>query len=77
MSGRVTRKNNRRRNTDSICIHEWLILGRLQPGECVHVQHAKEFARLVAEFQLFGPWSGVRELSGCGCEFIALPVVGL
>ena len=66
MSGRVTRKNNRRRNRQALCVHEWLILGNLQPGECDALCHEKEFGRLVAEFQLFGPWDGVRALPGCG-----------
>jgi hypothetical protein len=77
MSGRVTRKNNRRRNIESLCVHEWIILGRKALGECEHLQHEKEFGRLVAEFRLFGPWKGVRVLDGCGCEFLSLPLCAL
>jgi len=77
MTGRVTRKNNRRRNRDAIQVHEWLIMSPMQPGECQAVTHSKEFGRLTAEFQLFGPFDGVRTLPDCGCEFVAVPVVGL
>lgn len=77
MSGRVTRKNNRRRNIESRCVHEWLILGNLEPGECEHLRHEKEFGRLLAEFRLFGPWDGVRVLPECGCEFVAVPLCAL
>lgn len=77
MSGRVTRKNNRRRNIASLCVHEWLVMGNKALGECEHLQHDKEFGRLVAEFRLFGPWKGVRVLPGCGCEFVTLPVCSL
>lgn len=77
MSGRVTRKNNRRRNVASLAVCDWLILGKLQPGECEHVRHDKEFGRLCAEFRLFGPWEGLRTLPECGCEFLCFPVVSL
>jgi hypothetical protein len=77
MSGRVTRKNNRRRNIASLCVHDWLILGDRAVGECEACTHAKEFARLQAEFQLFGPWDGVRVLPDCGCRFVTLPLCAL
>lgn len=77
MPNRVTRRNNRKRNIDSVCVHYWLVLGRKAPGECEHLQHDKEFARLAAEFRLFGPWEGVRVLPGCGCEFVSLPECAL
>lgn len=77
MSGRVTRKNNRRRNMASLCVHDWLVFGNRQPGECEAPTHDKEFARLTAEFRLFGPWEGVRSLPVCGCEFVVLPVCAL
>lgn len=77
MIGRVSRKNNRRRNVASLCVHEWLILGDRAVGECHAPTHAKEFARLQAEFQLFGPWGDVRELPVCGCRFVTLPVCAL
>jgi hypothetical protein len=77
MSGRVTRKNNRRRNLEAVCIHEWLIFGNKQPGECEELTHEKEFGRLLAEFRLFGPWDFVRELPGCGCEFVVMPLCAL
>lgn len=77
MSGRVTRKNNLRRNRSALLVHEWLCLGNLQPGECQALTHEKEFARLTAEFQLFGPWVGVRALPDCGCQFVMLPVCAL
>lgn len=77
MSGRVTRKNNRRRNRECIEVHEWLIMGRKELGECEHLQHDKQFGRLVAEFRLFGPWDGVRSLPGCSCEFVSLPCCAL
>lgn len=73
MSGRVTRRNNRRRNIDAVCVHEWIIAGRKAPGECRDLRHDKEFGRLLAEFRLFGPWKGLRALPGCGCEFVSIP----
>jgi hypothetical protein len=51
----------------------WLVLGNRAPFECVHATHEKEYARLVAEFQLFGPFEGVRSFEQCGCEFICVP----
>jgi hypothetical protein len=77
MPGRVTRKNNRRRNSGAICVHDWLICGDRVPGDCPDLRHEKEFGRLLAEFRLFGPWDGVRVLDGCGCEFVAVPVCAL
>jgi hypothetical protein len=75
--GRVTRKNNRRRNAHGVTVRDWLICGALPLGECKNPKHDREMARLLAEFQLFGPWDGVRELPGCGCEFVAVPGVTL
>lgn len=77
MSGRVTRKQNRRRNIESACVHQWLLLGNKQPGECTHLRHEKEFGRLLAEFRLFGPWEGIRTLADCGCEFVVFPECAL
>lgn len=77
MSGRVTRKNNRRRNRGAMVLHEYLICSNRMPGECVVLTHEKEYGRLIAEFDLLGPWEGVRELPVCGCLFIALPVCAL
>jgi len=77
MSNRVTRRNNLRRNRGAHLVHEWLVLGRLVPGECKCLTHEKEFGRLLAEFRLFGPWRGVRVLPVCGCEFVAMPVDSL
>lgn len=74
MTGRVTRKNNRRRNRGAVCVHEWLIYGDKMPGECRALTHEKEIGRLLAEFRLFGPWDGVRALPACGCLFVSLPV---
>jgi len=77
MSGRVTRKNNLRRNRGALLVHQWLLFSNLQPGECQVLTHEKEFGRLTAEFQLFGPWDGPRALPGCGCQFIVVPVASL
>lgn len=73
MTGRVTRKANRRRNIDAVVVHDWIIAGEKLPGACRDVRHDKEFGRLLAEFRLFGPWEGGRVLAGCGCEFFAIP----
>jgi hypothetical protein len=77
MTGRVTRKNNRRRNVAGLTVLDWYIAGDRAPGACTDLRHDKEFGRLVAEFRLFGPWDGVRVLDGCGCEFIVLPGIGV
>jgi hypothetical protein len=60
-----------------VVLHEYLICSNRMPGECVVVTHEKEVARLLAEFDLLGPWEGVRALPGCGCLFVALPVMFL
>lgn len=77
MSGRVTRRSNRRRNIETSTVHQWFIQGSRQPGECEHAEHAKEFGRLLAEFRLFGPWDGSRLLPGCGCSFVSIPLCSL
>ena len=77
MSGRVTRKNNRRRNYVQRAGLYWLILGNRAPSECAHPTHEKEYGRLLAEFQRMGPWVGVRSCDQCGCEFICSPELAL
>lgn len=71
--GRVTRSNNRRRNWMRSRGELWLVLGNRAPFECAHPTHQKEYARLIAEFQLLGPFDGVRSFDQCGCEFICCP----
>lgn len=70
MSGRVTRKKNRRRNSD---FHDWALVSASESPTCLDLRHEKELANIYARMVLFGPFDE-ELIIDCGCRVFLMPL---
>lgn len=70
MTGRITRKKNRRRNSDS---HDWALVSFSEDPTCLDLRHEKELGQIHARLMLFGPFDEELVID-CGCRVLLMPL---